>query len=157
MQLGIKKTIFEDNVGVEISVDTLGSATLTPDEEREQLDNFKKYIKYSDLTFKKNVKVVDGLPVVTDESPDPGNIIEVEVKNLISQEIVLDESLFVSFSIDAKKIPETELEEPLATKELMAQAIVTVFTQVIQDAIKAKLTEIRAINTDFEIEESVVL
>ena len=96
MKLNVVKTIEENIIKVNITVDELGTNSIDATEEKEQLHDFPKKIAYKDIEFKANMKLDDnGDPIVTVDSPDASTIAEVELE-LINKEFVVDENLITS-------------------------------------------------------------
>ena len=73
------------------------------------------------------------------------------------KEYILDENLEITFSVDAGRVPDAELNSVLTTKALVAQAKVAVFQSKIKEAILGILEEIRTTDNDFEKESEIIL
>ena len=57
MKLNVVKTIEENIIKVNITVDELGTNSIDASEEMEQLHDFPKKIAYKDIEFKANMKL----------------------------------------------------------------------------------------------------
>lgn len=158
MKLNVVKTIEENIIKVDITVDELGTNSIDASEEKEQLHDFPKKIAYKDIEFKANMKLDDnGDPIVTVESPDASTIAEVELE-LINKEFVVDENLNISLSIDVNKIPKSDLGAPFDSVEKLGKARAQLFIVKVQAEIAKKLAEIRALYSEsFEGETEVIL
>ena len=84
MKINQKTTIENDNVGVEITVDVLGTADLTAEQELELLHNYNKMIEFNKISFKGNMKINNNLPVVTEDPVDGTNVVEVAINDIIN-------------------------------------------------------------------------
>lgn len=157
MKINQKNTIENDNVGVDITVDVLGTADLTAEQELELLHNYNKMIEFNKISFKGNMKVVNNLPVVTDDPVDGTSVVEVVINDIINEQIIVDENLHITFSRDVAKFPESELNDVFSKREMLGQAKVILFATRIKEAITEKLAEIRDLSNTFEGEESFTL
>lgn len=157
MKINQKNTIENDNVGVDITVDVLGTADLTAEQELELLHNYNKMIEFNKISFKGNMKVVNNLPVVTDDPVDGTSVVEVVINDIINEQIIVDENLHITFSRDVTKFPESELNDVFSKREMLGQAKVILFATRIKEAITEKLAEIRDLSNTFEGEESFTL
>lgn len=158
MKLKVNKKIENNIISVDISVDSLGTSTITNEEEAAILADFPRSIKFSDIDFSANVKLDDnGDPVVTDEETNDSTIVAVELKNIINKEYSINEDMNISISFDVTKIATTETNTLLDTVEKVGKAYATVFAAKVQAEIAKKLAEVRSLNTKFEGETEVVL
>lgn len=158
MKLNIKKTIEENIISVDISVESLGTSTSTSEEESAILADFPRTVRFSDILFSANVKLDDnGDPFVTDEEADDTTIVKVELNNVINKEYPINQNMNISISFDVGKIAASETNKVLNTVESVGKAYATVFVTKVQAEIEKKLTEIRGLNTPFEGETEVVL
>lgn len=123
-----------------------GTATVTNEEEIEMIKDTPQTLKYSDIDFTEKFKVVDGLPVVSSDED------AVEVKfELNNKKVALTEDFEVSLSVDANKIPESEIDDTVLTdKYLVAQAKVITFETKVLAQLKNLLDEARAHTNNFE-------
>lgn len=149
MDLLIKNDITANEFSTTITIDSLGTETLTEAEEKELLVNFNEKISYKNLTFKKNVKVEGQIPVVTAQEVSD-TVVEVTLPTLSNKEIPMNEEFMANYKIDSTKIPSAYVNDVLNTKELVAQAYCIVFADVITNAVQEKMEEIRAKAPMFE-------
>ena len=158
MKLKVNKKIENNVITVDISVDSLGTGTITSEEEAAILEDFPRSVKFSEIHFEANVKLDEnGDPVVTEEEADDSTIVTVELKNIINKEYPINEDMNISISFDVTKIPTTETNTLLDTVEKIGKAYGTVFAAKVQSEIATKLAEIRSLNTKFEGETEVIL
>lgn len=157
MKLNIKRPIEENVIKIDISVAELGDSTRDAATELNQLHNFTRSIEYSAITFKANMKMVDGIPVVTSDEVDDTTIESVEIKDLVNKKYVIDENLHITLEIDITKIPTASIGTVFNSSEKIGEAMAVLFIEKVKAEILSKLTEIRALASDFEDEESVVL
>lgn len=157
MKINQKNTIENDNVGVDITVDVLGTADLTAEQELELLHNYNKMIEFNKISFKGNMRINNNLPVVTEDPIDGTNVVEVVINDIINEQIIVDENLHITFSRDVTKFPESELNDVFSKREMLGQAKVILFATRIKEAITEKLAEIRDLSNTFEGEESFTL
>ena len=158
MKLTQSIDINENIITAVICVSELGNTTLASDVELNQLHNFVREIEYSNIEFKSNMKIANGIPVTTSEGTDGSTIEEVEIKDLINKKIVLDENFKAELVINVDKIPTSEFGENVFTsKELLGQAYAVLFIDKIKTAVSEKLTEIRALSSDIEKPIDVII
>lgn len=152
-------TINENIITAKIAVAELGDATRDSVTELNQLHNFVRTIEYSKVDFSGNLKMVNKLPVVTEDPVDGATVEAVAIVDLINKKYVIDENLAIEFSMDITKIPEAEYSSNVVfnSPELLGQARATLFIEKIKATIAEKLAEIRALANDIEKEVDVVL
>lgn len=129
------------------------------DEETLEIESLHDYIhkiKFADIDFIANVNLDSGSPCVTEDNISEG-VVEVDLGKIAPKEYILDENLEITFSVDAGRVPDAELNSVLTTKTLVAQAKVAVFQTKIKEAILGILEEIRTTDNDFEKESEIVL
>lgn len=156
MKLNISKKIEENIITVNIDVAELGTNSIDAQEELSQLHDFPKKISYKDIEFKANMKLEDGDPIITESDTDGSTIAEIKL-DLINKEIIIDENLSITLSIDVNKIPKSDLVAPFDTVEKMGKARAQLFISKIQAEIAKKLTEIRSLYTSFEGETEAIV
>ena len=156
MKLNISKKIEENIITVNIDVAELGTNSIDAQEELSQLHDFPKKITYKDIEFKANMKLEDGDPIITESDTDGSTIAEIKL-DLINKEIIIDENLSITLSIDVNKIPKSDLVAPFDTVEKMGKARAQLFISKIQAEIAKKLTEIRSLYTSFEGETEAIV
>ena len=151
--------INENIITAKIAVSELGDSTRDASTELNQLHNFVRTIEYSKVDFKGNLKIVNNLPVVTEDEVDGSTVEEISIVDLINKKYVIDENLSIEFTIDITKIPEAEYSSNVVfnSPELLGQARATLFVEKIKSTIAEKLAEIRALANDIEKETDVVL
>lgn len=159
MKLNIKKSIDNNIITVDISVAELGTSSSVQDEERNLLADFPRSVRYSDINFVGNMKIdaTSGDPVVTTDTVDGTNVVEVSLKDIINKEYPIREDMNIGFSIDVTKIPDSELNDVMNTVEKLGKAKAELFAIRIQEEIGKKLAELRSLNTKFEGETEIVL
>lgn len=159
MKLTHSITINEDIVTAKIAVSELGDSTRDAATELNQLHNFVRTIEYKSIDFSGNLKMVNNLPVVTEDDADDKDIEKINIPDIINKKYILDETLSIEFSMDVTKIPESEYSSNVVfnSPELLGQARATLFIEKIKSTIAEKLAEIRALANDIEKEVDVVL
>ena len=158
MKLTQSIDINENIITASIAVSELGTSSTDQSTELNQIHNFIRVIEYSEIEFKSNMKIANGIPVTTSEGTDESTIEEVEIKDLINKKIVLDENFKAELVINVDKIPQSEFGEHVFTsKELLGQAYAVLFIDKIKAAVSEKLTEIRALSSDIEKSTDVVI
>ena len=79
MKIIQKPNVENDIVSVDITVQMLGTADLTAEQEKELISNYNKVIEYNKIQFKGNIKLnSDGVPEVTEDSVDGTTVVELE-------------------------------------------------------------------------------
>ncbi|MCM1232997.1 MAG: hypothetical protein NC489_22970 [Ruminococcus flavefaciens] len=152
-------TIDENIITAKIAVSELGDSTRDASTELNQLHNFVRTIEYKLIDFSGNLKLVNNMPVITEEESNDADVETVNIPDLINKKYVLDEDLSIELTMDITKIPETEYSSNVVfnSPELLGQARATLFIEKIKSAIAEKLAEIRALANDIEKEVDVVL
>lgn len=158
MKIIQKPNVENDIVSVDISVQMLGTADLTAEQEKELISNYNKVIEYNKIQFKGNIKLnSDGVPEVTEDSVDGTNVVELEIKDIINERKIVNENISFHFERDVTKYPDSVLNDVLGKKEIYAQAECVLFATRIKEALEEKLAEIRALNNKFETETEYTL
>lgn len=157
MKINQKNTIENDIVGIDISVEVLGTADLTSEQELELLHNYNKMIEFNKIKFTGNMKIENNVPMVTEDPIDGTNVVEITIPDVINEQFIIDEDLHITFSRDVTKFPESELNDVFSKREMLGQAKAILFATRIKEAISEKLAEIRALSNTFEGEESYTL
>lgn len=136
----------------------LGTASLTEEEEKAQLDNFPTYLIYKDLIWTKKVNIDSEGNVVEDKTVgDSATGVEVTI-SLINKKVLLDEKFNAHFEIAVKDISDSKLDSNiLTTKERYCEACTLVFELVIKEAIKNILENIRLKSNDYEKDNEEIL
>ena len=126
-----------------------GTETMTSQEEIEMLKNTPKTLAYADINFTGKFKVIDGLPVMSEDT----DAVKVSL-NLNNKEYIIDENLELSLSIDANDINKVSLAEidsvVLTDKYLVAQAKIILYETKVLARIKELLDEARSHMNTFE-------
>ena len=135
MKINQKNTIENDIVGIDISVEVLGTADLTSEQELELLHNYNKMIEFNKIKFAGNMKMENNVPVVTDDPVDGTNVVEVVIPDVINEQFIVDEDLHITFCRDVTKFPESELNDVFSNREMLGQARV-VSSSLIRHIIK---------------------
>lgn len=158
MKIIQKPNVENDIVSVDISVQMLGTADLTAEQEKELISNYNKVIEYNKIQFKGNIKLnSDGVPEVTEDSVDGTTVVELEIKDIINERKIVNEDISFHFERDVTKYPDSVLNDVLNKKEIYAQAECVLFATRIKEALEEKLAEIRALNNKFETETEYTL
>ncbi len=160
MKLTHNIDIKENIITASIAVTELGNSTIDAETELNQLHNFVRELEYSKIVFTSNMKLdTNGIPVTTTETTDDSTIEKIELKNLINKKFVVDENLYISFTIDVTKIPEIEYNKNIVFNrpEIYGQALATLFIDKVEATIAEKLTEIRDLSNNIEKETEVIL
>lgn len=158
MKIIQKPNVENDIVSVDISVQMLGTADLTAEQEKELISNYNKVIEYNKIQFKGNIKLnSDGVPEVTEDSVDGTTVVELEIKDIINERKIVNEDISFHFERDVTKYPDSVLNDVLNKKEIYAQAECVLFATRVKEALEEKLAEIRALNNKFETETEYTL
>lgn len=152
-----EKLDIENNI-VKYAITAKYNEVLTDEEmmEIETLHDYVRKIKFSEIDFTANVSMDSGTPAVTD-AEESDTVVEVSLGKIAPKEYVLDENLNIEFSIDARRIADTEVNDVLATKPLVSQAKIAVFQAKLKDKISEILGDIRKEDNDFEQETETIL
>ena len=152
-------TIDENIITARIAVSELGDSTRDAATELNQLHNFVRTIEYKSIDFSGNLKLVNNMPVVTDDEANGTDVETISIPDIINKKFVLDESLAIEFSMDIEKIPESDYSSNMVfnSPELLGQGRAVLFIEKIKSTIAEKLAEIRALANDIEKEVDVVI
>ena len=143
--------------------------------EIETLHDYVKKIKLSDIDFSANITMVSGIPTVvaTDEEPTVVNetenetskgetgtsetVVKMSIGKVAAKEYILDENLEITFSVDAERVSDLEVNEVLTSKSLVSQAKVAIFQAKVKEKIQSILDEMRNEDNTFEQETESIL
>lgn len=155
MDLKITKNIDANVFSTNIVFDAFGSEQLSESEEKSLIENFPVKLAYRNLKFTKNVHIDGTVPAITDEE-EGESVVSVTLPPLSNKEILIDENFNAYYKIDYTKVPLSAVDDNvLTTKELVAQAYCLIFAQVICDAVKDIMDEVRKKAPAFEGETIV--
>ena len=108
------KVDFKNNVrSIEVYVKSLGTSTLTEDEENAILENYSEKIQYKDLTFEGYYKK-DSNKIVKATNDSDGDKVTL---SLINKVIDVNKDFNASLTIETKTIKDSELGTHLTTKD----------------------------------------
>lgn len=162
MDLKVTNNIDNNIFSTSITVDAFGSEQLSEDEEKELLVNFPVKLAYRNLKFTKNIKMEGSVPVITEDEPDEEdeetgkNIVTVTLPALSNKEIPIDENFNAYYKVDYTRIPPSAVDNNvLTTKELVSHAYCLIFAQVVCDAVRDIMAEVRKKAPAFEGETIV--
>lgn len=148
MKLKFKNNL-EDNVrSVKITVSSMGSKTLTIEQEKELIADYNPILEYRNLDFKGYFKM-DNLDVIEATSDSDGELVSLSLTNKI---IKVDENFAVELSIATDSIKTGEVGSILNTKDKVAEAKILLFSKVIEKAVKDTITALKAKDNNFETE-----
>ena len=148
MKLKFKNNL-EDNVrSVKITVSSMGSKTLTIEQEKELIADYNPILEYRYLDFKGYFKM-DNLDVIEATSDSDGELVSLSLTNKI---IKVDENFAVELSIATDSIKTGEVGSILNTKDKVAEAKILLFSKVIEKAVKDTITALKAKDNNFETE-----
>lgn len=151
MDLKVTNNIDNNIFSTNVTVDAFGSEQLSELEERELLENFPVKLAYRNLKFTKNIKIDGTVPVITDSEADNETIVAVTLPALSNKELPIDENFDAYYKYDYTKISPSAVDEKvLTTKELVAQSYCLVFAQVVCDAVREIMDEVRKKAPSFE-------
>ena len=144
------KVDFKNNVrSIEVYVKSLGTSTLTEDEENAILENYSEKIQYKHLTFEGYYKKDSGKIVKATNDSDGDKI----TLSLINKVIDVNKDFNATLSIETKTIKDSELGTHLTTKDEVAEAKCWLFYDIIVNAVKDKVVAMKSKETDFEDNE----
>ena len=139
-----------------VTVDALGTEQLSEDEERELISNFPVKLAYRNLKFAKNIKINGTVPEITDEEVDNTSVVSVSLPALSNKEIFINEEFDAYYKIDYTKISPAVIDGKVITsREIASQAYCLIFSQVICDAVRDIMDELRKKAPAFEGESIV--
>lgn len=144
------KVDFKNNVrSIEVYVKSLGTSTLTEDEENAILENYSEKIQYKNLTFEGYYKK-DSNKIVKATNDSDGDKVTL---SLINKVIDINKDFNTTLSIETKTIKDSEIGTHLTTKDEVAEAKCWLFYDIIVNAVKDKVVAMKSKETDFEDKE----
>lgn len=154
---------FKENINIEnniVNYELKADYNEVPtDDELAEIESLHDYIhkiKFNEIDFTANIDMSSGTPTVTDaEAGD--TVVEIALGKIAPKEYVLDESLIISFSVDAGRISDSEVNDVLPTKALVSQSKIAVFQYKIKEKILNLLNEIRNEDNNFEQKTETIL
>lgn len=123
-----------------------GGFGLTTEEEESLIADFgAPVIDLGAIVFNGKFSVGADRRVVVDDAAGE------EVSFILnSKKVNVDKSFEVSYSIDAKKVPDTEVKAVLKSKELVAEAKCVLFEAKVKEALGNAIDALKAKRTTFE-------
>jgi hypothetical protein len=122
-----------------------GYDMLSSEEELNILNNYSCKLKYKDLDFVGKFKVIDGEVMMTED--EDGSDIEIAVSDMI---IPINKDFKAEYKVAVNKIKDEEVNDILASKEMICEAKCILFTTVVKNALASILEEVRNKATNFE-------
>ena len=123
----------------------MGDSIRTAQQEIDLLADFPQILRYSDIEFKGNFIVTDGIPVLSD---DP-SAVEV-VLDLNNKEYTIGQDMEISLEVSAEKVGSAEINDVLTDALMVAQAKVILFETRVMAKIKELLDIARSHVNTFE-------
>lgn len=151
MDLKVTNNIDNNIFSTHVTVDALGTEQLSEDEERELISNFPVKLAYRNLKFTKNIKINGTVPEITKDEADSTSIVSVSLPALSNKEIFINEDFDAYYKIDYTKISPSVVDGKVVTsREIAAQAYCLIFSQIICDAVRDIMDELRKKAPAFE-------
>lgn len=149
----IRTQTLKDNIyTVRIIFEDYGRKELTPKEEKEIVENFGCKLLFKDIDFSGYYKIENGNVVPTEESN--GDLVKL---NLNNQEVYLNSSLELEYSVKVDSLSDSVIGEHLTSKNKVAIAMCKLFADKIEKAITKVIDEAIAKTDDFESESEITL
>lgn len=139
------RTIENNSYKTVIKPSEMGDSIRTAQQEIDLLADFPQILRYSDIEFKGNFIVTDGIPVLSD---DP-SAVEV-VLDLNNKEYTIGQDMEISLEVSADKIGSVEINDVLTDSLMVAQAKVILFETRVMAKIKELLDVARSHVNTFE-------
>lgn len=139
------RTIENNAYKTVIKPSEMGDSIRTAQQEIDLLADFPQILRYSDIEFKGNFIVTDGIPVLSD---DP-SAVEV-VLDLNNKEYTIGQDMEISLEVSAEKVGSAEINDVLTDALMVAQAKVILFETRVMAKIKELLDIARSHVNTFE-------
>lgn len=139
------RTIENNAYKTVIKPSEMGDSIRTAQQEIDLLTDFPQILRYSDIEFKGNFIVTDGIPVLSD---DP-SAVEV-VLDLNNKEYTIGQDMEISLEVSAEKVGSAEINDVLTDALMVAQAKVILFETRVMAKIKELLDIARSHVNTFE-------
>lgn len=121
------------------------------DETKEALHDYTKTLKYGDIDFSANIKVVNSMPeIVSDDDPDGEQV----TLKLVDKSFVIDENLNLVLELDSNKMSTKELTTSISNVEILSKAKALIWVDKVECKIQELVDEAREQN-DANIECTV--
>lgn len=146
MKLNYNKDIKGNVYTMTVFCEELGTETISPDEEKIQIENFAPSFQYKDLIWNGKFKVGADGNIVADDTGDEISI------GLINKVVNIDEKLSLTFTIATSNIKDSQLTgfTSITNTNLYCDACCELFRQVIKKAVKTSLENMRSKVNNFE-------
>ena len=145
MKILPERTIENNAYKTVIKPSEMGDSIRTAQQEIDLLADFPQILRYSDIEFKGNFIVTDGIPVLSD---DP-SAVEV-VLDLNNKEYTIGQDMEISLEVSAEKVGSAEINDVLTDALMVAQAKVILFETRVMAKIKELLDIARSHVNTFE-------
>jgi hypothetical protein len=146
MKLGYKPSMIDNVRSMQVYIKSLGSSTLTADQEQAIIDDYAPTLQYKDLIFSGEFNLDTQGNVISDETNG-----ELVTLSLVNQVFIINKDLVSTFSIATKDVLNSELGASiLNTKDRVAEAKCILYKNVITKAIEDIITTIKSKENNFE-------
>lgn len=145
MNVVITNEIKDDVFSSVVTIESFGDISHTAEEELAMLDNFSSKVVYRNLTFTGKFKVVEGLPVLSEDEDAE----ELSIR-LTNQEIPIDANFNATYKTSLKNTLDSEVGTILNTKILVCEAKCILFASVIKAELKRIMEDLRTKAIGFE-------
>lgn len=149
MKFEIKRNVAKGVFSTEIKFSGYGTGQLTPEQEKEIVEDFGVTLAYKDITFEGNYQL-SGNDIIQGGA----QAVTISLNNL---EFDVDDTFEVSYSVTAASIQSSEMGNTLDKPELVAQAKCVLFEDKVQAQLKTLLDAARAKKTLFEKDKEVTI
>jgi hypothetical protein len=148
MKLGYLPNMSNNVRTMKVFVKSIGSSTLTPEQEQAIIDDYAPTLQYKDLTFSGKFNVDTNGNVISDEVTG-----ELVTLSLVNQIFNINKDFQATFTIATKDVSDSELGASiLKTKDKVAEAKCLLYKNVMTKAIEDIITGIKAKENTFETE-----
>lgn len=112
-------------------------------ETKEALHDYTKTLKYGDIDFSANIKVVNSMPeIVSDDDPDGEKV----TLKLVDKCFVIDENLNLVLELDSNKMSTKELTTSISNVEILSKAKALIWVDKVESKIQELVDEAREQN-----------
>lgn len=112
-------------------------------ETKEALHDYTKTLKYGDIDFSANIKVVNSMPeIVSDDDPDGEKV----TLKLVDKCFVIDENLNLVLELDSNKMSTKELTTSISNVEILSKAKAIIWVNKVEAKIQELVDEAREQN-----------
>ena len=158
MQIKATRSVEQSIIRTDLTIDSFGSGTLTPEEEMEMLNDFKLELNTASVLFSRPVIINDHKNPEVVQDVESVNEYDVVTISIPFQTYHITEDMDISYSVDVRKLNNLlENYRYISDSICLAKAMICVFEDVIVAWIQEQLETAKQHKDNFESEHYYII